>query len=354
MGRVLVIALLILVQGVPAFDESGLAAFWRVQGQLARGAEPPAGDWDAMFTTPGYAALQERERRRAAIEAAMRLAFLPSMAAARDSAIRTNSFTGRSARHLMGVPAARDSITRFLATLRGTAAIGIARSRVSEFVPLGLTDSVAPPVVALTYFLDDGRGYPTVIVGDLLRLTRTGIDTGYFAHEFYHFYRRRFTRARAEPPPNDAGIAELLEYPVEEGLADQLDKRRYVDPPTAAFEAMAARPGFPAYARGYREAYNRAPEWMAKVSVALERGAAMRDSASVFARALRDSIPDQGRALGAFMARTIDRASGRAALIAASTDAYAFWLAYDEVASRTAAAPRLSAAALGVVRRLAR
>jgi hypothetical protein len=185
------------------------------------------------------------------------------------------------------------------------------------------------------------------------RLTRTGIDTGYFAHEFYHFYRRRFSRARAELPPADAGIAELLDYPVEEGLGDQLDKRRYVDPDDATFEAMASRPGFPAYARGYRTNYARAGEWMAKVSVALERGAEKRDSASVFARAMRDSIPDQGRPLGAYMARTIDRLSGRAALINASADTYQFWLAYDDVARRTEGAPRMSDRALGVVRRLA-
>jgi hypothetical protein len=351
--RLAFLATLLALQGVPAFDETGIAAFWEVQAQLARGAEPPTADWDALFATPGYAALEARERRRAGLTDAMRLAFLPSMAAARDSAIRTNTFTGRSAKHLMGVPAARDSIERFLTTLRRSTVVSIAKNRVGEFVPRGLTDSVAPPVVALTFFLDDGRGYPTVIVADLLRLTRTGIDTGYFAHEFYHFYRRRFARERPAPAPLDAGIAELLGYPAEEGFADQLDKRRYVDPDDATFDMMASRPGFPAYARGYRESYGRAAAWMSKVSTALERGLAKPDSAGIFARAMRDSIPDQGRPLGAYMARTIDRVAGRAAMIAASRDTYDFWLAYDDVASRTSGAPRMSARALGVVRRLA-
>jgi hypothetical protein len=304
-----------------------------------------------MFATPGYSALHERERRRPALELAMRLAFHPGFVAARDSAIRTTTFTGRSANHLMGVPAARDSIERFAAMLRASDIIGVARGRVAEFVPRGLTDSVPPPPVALVFFLNDCRGYPAVIVADLLRLTRTGIDTGYFAHEFFHSYRRRFAKAYPAPAPADVGVVELLAYPVEEGVADQLDKQRYVEMSDAAFAAATARPGAPQYLVGYREAYARAAEWMAKVSIALERGLAKPDSASAYARAMRDSIPDSGRPLGAFMARTIDRARGRAALIEAAADQFGFWLVYD--AAAPAGAPRLTPRAMGVLRRLA-
>jgi hypothetical protein len=352
MTRYLLVLAVLGLQAGASFDASGVDAFWRVQGQLARGVEPEAAQWDALFATPGYAALQERERRRPALEQAMRLAFMSSMSAARDSAARTATFTGRAVAHLMGAPAARDSMERFLASLRASDVVGVARRRVAAYLPRGLADSNAPPPVALVLFLNDGRGYPSVIVADLLRLTRTGVDTSYFAHEFFHYYRRQFARARPTPAARDAGIDELLAYPAEEGVADQLDKRAFAEMPDDQFAREMARPGAPAYLVSYRDAYRRAPEWMAKVSRALERGLDKPDSATIFARAMRDSIPDQGRALGSFMASTIDRAAGRAALIAAAADTYEFWIAYDGVAERSPGAPRLTARAMMVVRRL--
>jgi hypothetical protein len=341
---------LLAAQGAPAFDTSGLDAFWRVQASLARGSEPGATEWDALFATPGYAALEARERRRAQLTQAMRLAFLPSMAPARDSVIRTTSFVGRSTKHLMGVPAARDSIKRFVASLRASRVADVARSWVKAYLPARLADSVAPPPIALVFFLDDGRGYPTIIVGDALRLTRTGVDTAYFAHEFFHFYRRRFAVEATGFAPRDSGIYELLGYPAEEGVADQLDKGRYGELDDADFAAMMARPGSPAYAREYRDAYRRSAEWLTSVSRAIERGIAKPDSATIFARAMRDSIPDSGRALGAFMARAIDRAVGREALIRAATSTLTFWFTYDQAAA-TSGAPRLTVPAMVEVSR---
>jgi hypothetical protein len=355
MIRSLVVFVCLLV-GAPqarvgGFDFSGIDAFWPVRDALSRGQEPAPAAWDRMFATPGYAALETRERRRAALETAMRAAFNPARTAERDSLLRTNTFASRAARHLMGVAAARDSMDRFRATLTNSTVLDAARRRVADFVPRGLTDTVAPPPVALVLFLNDGRGYPAVIVADLLRLLRTGVDTSYFAHEFFHSYRRRFGVAYRAHAPQDAGLEELLAYPVEEGVADQLDKRVFVDLSDAEFASYMKRPGALVYAPEYRANHSRAAEWMALVSRTLERTAARPDSAAAIARRDRDSLPDSGRPLGAFMARTIDRQLGRSALIRVAGDTYGFWLDYDR-AAEAANTPRLSAAALAVVRRL--
>lgn len=340
------------------FDFSGVDAFWPVYESLRRGDEPSPAAWDAVFATLGYAALEARERRRASLEVAMRLAFSPSRVTARDSALKTNTFTARATRHLMGIPAARDSIERFRGVLASSRVIDAARRRVAAFVPRGLADSVPPPPVALVFFLDDGRGYPTVIVGDLLRLARAGADTGYLAHEFYHSYRRRFAAAYRAHSPADAGVEELLAYPVEEGTADQLDKVAYAQLRDSAFAIYMKRPGAPAYAPEYRANFAKAAEWMAMVSRTLERAAANPDSASQIARAARDSLPDSGRPLGAFMAWTIGRLRGRDALIRSGGDQYQFWLYYETTARDAAlegtVLPRLSPAALAVIRRLVR
>ena len=81
----------------------------------------------------------------------------------------------------------------------------------------------------------------------LLRHCKTGVDTSYFAHEFYHSYRRRFAVVYREHTPQDAGLEELLAYPVEEGVADQLDKRSFVDLSDADFAAYMRRPGAVSY-----------------------------------------------------------------------------------------------------------
>jgi len=332
-------------------DASGIDAFWPIHASLSRGVEPEQSAWDRMFATPGYAALEARERRRAALQTAMRAAFDPSRITERDSLLRTSTFTSRAVRHLMGATAARDSMQRFVSALAGSTVLDVARRRVADFVPPGLTDSVLPPPVALVLFLNDGRGYPAVIVADLLRLTRTGVDTAYFAHEFYHSYRRRFAVTYREHAPQDAGLEELLAYPVEEGAADQLDKRAFVDLSDTDFASYMRRPGALTYAPEYRANYARAAEWMSLVSRILERATARPDSASAIARRMRDSLPDSGRPLGAFMARTIDRQFGRANFIRASADTYGFWLDYDR-AAEASTTPRLTPAALAVVRRL--
>jgi Putative zinc dependent peptidase (DUF5700) len=361
MSRLLALAvgLLVFAPASPrrsdALEFSGIDAFWPVYDALVRDREPDTSAWAALFATPGYAALEARERRRGAIESALRFALMPSRARLRDSVERAGGFVGRAVRHLRSLPAARDSVARFRAALERSQVVVAARRVVAAFLPAGLPDSVPPPPVSFVFFLDDGRGYPALVVADLLLLTRVGVDTGYFAHEFFHFYRRHIAIPTRGATPSDVGVEELLAYPAEEGIADQLDKRRYVEGSDSAFAVLMARPGARGYAASYRAAYRRSSEMMAVVSRALERTAAAPDSATAIARAARDSLPDQGRALGAFMARTIDDVEGRAALVAVAGDPFRFWLAYDAAAVRAGGdRSRLSAKALAVLRRSAR
>ena len=343
-----------LTQGRQRLDFSGIDRFWPVYNTLTAGHEPSRAAWDSLFATPGYAALEARERRRAAIEQAMRVALMPGRAATRDSVIRAGGFTARAARHLAGLPAARESLAVFERELRRSDIVETARRAVSAFLPQGLADSVPPPPIALIFFADDGRGYPSLVIADLLRLARTGLDTGFFAHELFHFYRRRFA-VSPTPRASDAGIVELLAYPAEEGVADQLDKRRYVETTDDGFAELMRRPGASRYAAEYRAAYRRAGEAMARVSAALEHARAQPDSANAIARVARDSLPDAGRALGAFMAHAIDSMLGRQALISAAGDTFRFWHAYDRAAIRAAqGVPRLSARASEVIRRVER
>ena len=343
-ARLLLFGLTLSLSAAPAFDVSGLSAFWPVWDELRQNREPSRAAWDSLFATPGYAQLETREHRRRAIETAIRAAAEPTQSGLRDSILKTGGFGARSFRHLLGLAAARDSLAAFQRTLLTSGVIEGARRAVSAYLPRGLTDSVAPPPIALIFFADDGRGYPDLVIVDLLRLMRTGIDTGFFAHELFHYYRRKIPGSDAALDPRDEGIDELLAYPAEEGIADQLDKRRWIRGPLD--------PVAPPYAAEYRAAYNDASGQMARVSHALELAVTPNDSATAVARRTRDSLPDQGRALGAYMAATIDSVFGRPALIAVVRTPFQFWLRYDSAAARVPGAPRLSSHARRTLVRL--
>src|SRR5437870_4474413 len=204
------IALLAVLAMTNGFDTSGVDAFWPAYDQLRRGQEPSPAIWDALFATPGYAQLEAREHRRAAIVEAMRVALNPARAGARESVLVAGGFRARSLRHLMGLPAAHDSVIDFERRLLSSGLIDAARRAVAAYLPPRLADSVAPPPVALVFFADDGRGYPDLVIVDLLRLMRTGVDTGFFAHELFHYYRRHIQVATRSLDPRDAGVDELL------------------------------------------------------------------------------------------------------------------------------------------------
>src|SRR5687768_3485718 len=86
-------------------DFTGVDEFWRIAGLLQRDIEPDSAQWNALFATPGYTALDAREQRRGAITLGMRSAFKPSLHATRDSILGTNTWTARVVRHMQSLPA---------------------------------------------------------------------------------------------------------------------------------------------------------------------------------------------------------------------------------------------------------
>src|SRR5262245_56850946 len=100
--RLLALSLFVLLVTAPSgrraepLDFSGIEAFWPVYEELVPDREPDSTAWSSLFATPGYAALEARERRRRSIETALRFALMPSRAAARDSVERAGGFVGRA------------------------------------------------------------------------------------------------------------------------------------------------------------------------------------------------------------------------------------------------------------------
>lgn len=344
-----------LAQGpAPALDFSGVRLFWRVHDLLVLDREPPPELWDSLFATPGYAALEARERRRARITRAIQLAFRPSEQPAADSVVQAGGWVAGIIPHLRKIPGHRRQLDSIVARWEAGppwAAAALASAR--QYLPASAWQGLATPSVSFLFFAPDGRGYPALTVADLLHTLTTSDPERFFAHEFHHFYRHKLSREGSAPAGPFSDLVDLLVNTEFEGVADQLDKRWV--PGASDQELLRLFPDSSrrAYYRNYRAEFAAAGRWLAAVDSVLVLAPEPGDTVIARIRRLRDALPDGGRVLGAYMAATIERLGGRAVLVSVVGNSGAFWAAYQEAATACApACPMPSLAAMQVLRRL--
>ncbi len=337
-------------QPAPEVDFSGVTAFWQVRDLLASGREPDPATWDRLWATPGYAALEAREHRRAGFTNAFRAAYLPGAAALRDS-LRGTPYWSNVLEHLETVPAKRAALQRFRHRLEGSGWLADAIGRAARLLPPGATDRPPPPI-AFVIFAADGRGYPTLIVADLANVADKADFEGFFAHELHHYFAAPLSRWSWPDSAASDLLLEALTKLEAEGIADQLDK---ADVPTLSDRGLRELTSNPAtldFYRRYRAAYARSDSALAL----LDRRLAAIDAEPGRMKALGDSLyrelPMEGRPLGAFMARTILDTLGPARLASAVGDPLAFLRLYQEAATQRTDRTSLSPPALHALSRL--
>lgn len=360
----LIAALVILLAGASSApaqrtaDFSGAEQFWRIADELRRGTEPRAEEWDRLFATPGYAALDARERRRASIVLGMRAAFHPGLRGIRDSLLSANGWTARVIRHLETLPPLRAELAAFAEQLRREDILAAAAQRAQTLLPAGTVQRYGHPAIAFVFFLPDGRGYPGLIVADLANVMSKPDAVPFFAHELTHFYWSRLARAQDSAQarsPDPTGLLVLFGKIAEEAFGDQFDKSAVID---ASDESLASD-GYAAdwreYIAEYRREFARAGDELAKLDAALASAA----SDSIRLRAIADSanraLPLEGRPVGMYMARVIRRELGDAALAATAGSPVDFVLTYQRAAARSSCGCRpLSASTMASVEKLRR
>jgi hypothetical protein len=319
-------------------DDSGIVRFWVVADALLQDREPPSSDWDALFATPGYAALEAREHRRSILTRAFHLAYMPSLASERQAAIVKGGWLAFVLPHLSSVPARRAELDSFRHRLESPGLLARAARRAQGVLPPGTTFRRPPPTVCLVFFAPDGRGYPDRIVADLLDLESNPDPEAFFAHELFHFYRRLVQRVPVDAPDALAPFAQALLNMEEEGIADQLDKS---DIPRLTEAALARRYPEPKrrdFYEKYRQHFAQANEWLERLDRTLvelpsDPVAAKKEAADFLA-----ALPVGGRPVGAFMARTILERLGRDALQECAGNTAGFVERYQEAARRSGGA----------------
>lgn len=330
-----------------ATDWASVDLFWQVHDLLAADREPPAVLWDSLFTSTGYAAIEARERRAGILRQGFRAAFKPSL---RDSLTAVQGGHPWLEYHLpliADAPQWRAAITALRAPGALDALLDTARTMAAAWLPDGATEQLPMGRIAWAVF-GSQRGYPDLLLLDPTLFIQHPDRAPLLGHELHHNYRAALAPG-LRPLGNDLAAWAIVNVEAE-GIAGQVDKRPLLELST---EALAARyhDGVPgaAYYRDYPQVHGESPRWLRLADSLLARLASETDSAErvQLGATLHGALPDNGRAMGSWMADVIDAQLGRAAVTVVVGNPFGFWRAYQEAAVASHGRyPPLSAAAM--------
>lgn len=325
-----------LVHRTNSADWSGVDAFWRVYAELSADREPPAAMWERLWATPGYAKLQEREKRREILSEAYRLAYMPSLDVERKETLRTHVHARRwialFLSHFVEIPANRIALNSFRARFEREHLLGRALVLAQTKLPPGLTLKTPPADISMA-FIGGARGYDRIVL-DPLEMLQHPLAVGLLAHELHHYYRRRIARIPKKPYGTDY-LAWALEIVEEEGVACTLDKERVSMMTDNEIDRRFRDKNLAEYMKMYRNEYSRSAYWLHYFDERLQQAANKPSSANSIGSDLHDTPPDNARMVGAFMADTIVTELGASRLVLAVGDWALFWQTYNQAAARS-------------------
>lgn len=325
----------------PGFDFSAVEQTWKIAGILERDQEPDAAEWAALFQSPGYRELMRREPylREDIFQNNIRLAFMPSKAAARKDALekRPNS----TAAHFARIRDRRDDLRRLQSDLERGNLMDLALDKARALLPPGAMKGEPTPPISFIFFAPDGRGYVPIIIDLLYAAEKKDALVDFIAHEAHHYYRNQ-NRAYDEGEIRliDEGLLNGLDQLQIEGVADQIDKHeRYY---------RSASPETSAYADSFRKNVAESPRILAEVIRRLEQAA----EASNHPSGILDILPQSGHPTGYFMARTIIDQGDEPLMINTVGNPFAFIYLYNRAAAKNGSSPVFSRKALEYLRGL--
>jgi hypothetical protein len=323
-------------------DFSGLVEFVRIAKILVSDNEPSESDWEALFSTPGYACLTYSEFTKEFFRERFSLALRPSLASQLAERMKTDKWGLLEYYSSLAIRLDElESVARQGELEDGRSLVARAVEMCKPYFPPG-ADFTPPPISAVVFWKLDGRGYVPIVIDAAYWLDHPADLVYILGHEIFHVVHNRIMRFRLEDAePDDADLLWVLKQTQFEGIADQIGGPLH-SPMTRHTQDYVAD-----YARRVREQESFIP--------AVARGLALigRDpsmTASVGTE-LRKNLLWSGHFLGDYMADLIIETLGPEALKAGMDNPFAFYYLYNEAAAK-AGKPVLSPEALRTLKGL--
>ena len=320
-----------------AVDLSAIRIFWQIVDLLSEDKEPSPELWRALFDTPGYRALTRSEFRPSFFQGSFRLVYRPSLGDSLAGVLQDGRNV-RLLRHYMEVKARRAELETFTEHLARSNPMEEPSRLAAAWLPRPSPEE--PPPLALVVFDLDARGYDPIVI-DLLAAKELDL-LPFLAHESHHWYRN--DRAMVdwdEIAPHDEELLWTLYQIQGEGIADQIDKRPWIDEGAPVPDALKP------YAVDYAAALAATRTTIRELDSLLVAFGTSSDAdhrAGIGTR-FAEIVPMSGHPTGYHMASTILEMLGRERLVMDVANPVAFFRAYDE-AARMSGAPGLSPEAL--------
>lgn len=319
-------------------DFSGIEQFLKLTAVLERDREPPAEQWDRLFSTPGYAVLLEREFRRDFFVERFKQAFMPSKKA--ELAVQIKKDTGFYARylpHFLRAKAMRTEIEKRVGELRAMDVHGAAIARAKTLLPK--SETFESPTVAFVIFAPDARGYDPVVIDVLYSISRKERFADFVAHEFHHWYRNKLVDLN-----QDRDTLWVINQVHAEGIADLVDKADWPKKPAASLSPEEKR---------YHEFFDKSPDVIRTMDGLLARMAGLRTGRGELGEQLSKAVPQSGHPTGLFMAGLILEELGRDVLVQTVANPFEFFRLYNAAAKKRGGdIPRFSEIALAFLANL--
>jgi len=339
----------------PGFDFSGMEEFWKIADILKADTEPSEEQWGAMFETPGYAELIEREFEPDYFKNAMRAVYMPSQKSLAEELIAKDKqkggffawYTPLVIEGFRNAERDRDWIQSRVEELKSYPYLERAAEEALRFLPEGKAGGY--PSVAFIIF-NDSRGYTPLVIGlsekedlspsELECLCRQGRDKHWpfvlhLAHEAFHLYRdRKEEFVFPESNSADYPIVWILDQIENEGIGDLINRAPlYGDDGCFANTDRAER---------YRQEQAEQPSIIRLMDAFLAEMAVNSSLIERLGKQLRILIPQSGHPTGFFMARVIMRHYGKEALVKIVRNPFKFFYLYNDAAKKDRQAPVLS------------
>ena len=307
-------------------DSSGMAPFWQIESVLLKDAEPDLGQWNALFDTPAYQILLAGGFSKKLFEQQLRLAFMPSKALELTKELDEDNDNTAYLHHYLRIRGNEAEMKKQQAQLGKERLIETALSMAKGFLPDSFQyDNSLPPVSFIVYENATLRA-PTGIIIDLLFSMDFKPYLPYLiAHEAYHFYLEKINKyTLPDNHQRDYPILQALDQLETEGIADQIDKKKF-------FLSKGLFANYQ-WAKSYQYYLTNTPKVIQQLDEFFIHLAMFPQSDT---QIITDIVPMNGHPTGYFMAKAIIDKMGKRELIKQTANPFAFIRLYQQVALKS-------------------